>query len=76
MDKFIKFMQNAWVIGIAGGTISGIIVYYITVYGLDRKKKSDHKRNIAYANNAVLDVLRPYIANSGLPNKKRVGSNN
>lgn len=72
MDKFIEFMQNAWVIGIAGGTISGIIVYYITVYVLDRKKKSDYRRNIAYANNAVLDVLRPYIANSGLPNKKEL----
>ncbi len=72
MDKFIEFMQNAWVIGIAGGTISGIIVYYITVYVLDRKKKSDYKRNIAYANNAVLDILRPYIANSGLPNRKEL----
>ena len=39
---------------------------------MDRKKKSDHRRNIAYANNAVLDILRPYIANSGLPNKKEL----
>lgn len=72
MDKFIEFMQNAWVIGIAGGTISGIIVYYITVYVLDRKKKHDLKRNITYANNAVLDILRPYIANSGLPDKREL----
>lgn len=72
MNRFIDFMQNAWVIGIAGGTISGIIVYYITIYVLDRKKRSDHKRNITYANNAVLDILRPYIANSGLPSKKEL----
>lgn len=72
MDSISDFMQNAWVIGIAGGTISGIIVYYITVYVLDRKKKNDHKRNITYANNAVLDILRPYIANSGLPDRKEL----
>lgn len=72
MSGFIDFMQNAWVIGIAGGTISGIIVYYITIYVLDRKKRSDYKRDITYANNAVLDVLRPYIANSGLPSKKEL----
>lgn len=65
-------MHNAWVIGIVGGIISGIIVYYITIYVLDRKKKSDHKRDITYANNAVLDILRPYIANSGLPSKKEL----
>lgn len=72
MDKIVEFLQNAWVIGIAGGTISGIIVYYITVYILERKKKHDLKRNIIYANNAVLDILRPYIANSGLPDKKEL----
>lgn len=72
MGKLLEFMQNAWVIGIAGGTISGIIVYYITVYVLDRKKKHDLRRNITYANNAVLDILRPYIANSGLPDKKEL----
>ena len=72
MDKIIELMQNDWVIGIGGGIISGIIVYYITVYVLDRKKKHDIKRNILYANNAVLDILRPYIANSGLPDKKEI----
>lgn len=72
MSRFIEFMQNTWVIGIVGGIISGIIVYYITIYVLDRKKKSDHKRDITYANNAVLDILRPYIANSGLPSKKEL----
>lgn len=70
MAGFMEFMQNAWVVGIAGGIISGIIVYYITSCVLDRKKKSEHKRNIVMANNAVFDLLRPYIANFGLPDKK------
>lgn len=70
VDKFYEFMQNAWVIGIAGGTISGIIVYYITVYFLAGKRNRDFKRNITLANNAVLNLLRPYIANSGLPDRK------
>ncbi len=72
MAGFMEFMQNAWVVGIAGGIISGIVVYYITSCVLDRKKKSEHKRNIVMANNAVLDLLRPYIANSGLPDKKQL----
>lgn len=67
MFDFNNFIHNAWFVGIIGGIISGIIVYYLTSYVLDRKKKSEHKRNIVISNEEVLLVLRPYIAKSGLP---------
>ena len=72
MKDFFVFLQNGWVIGIVGGIISGIIVYFITNKVLDSKKKNDYKRNIILANNEVLTILRPYIANSGLPTKQEL----
>lgn len=65
--QFISVLKNSWFIGIAGGIISGLIVYFITAYFLERKKRMDHKKDIMAANRAVFEIVRPYIANSGLP---------
>ncbi len=68
MDNIVGFISNQWVVGIASGIISGILVYFITSYIFERKKSREHSSKIAVANSAVLDILRPHIANSGLPN--------
>lgn len=72
MSKLIEVIENSWFIGIVGGIISGLIVYFITSYILERKKKIDYKNNIMAANRAVFEIVRPYIANSGLPDKSKL----
>lgn len=72
MSKLIGVIENSWFIGIVGGIISGLIVYFITSYFLERKKRIDHKNNITAANRAVFEIVRPYIANSGLPDKSKL----
>lgn len=74
MSKLIGVIENSWFIGIVGGIISGLIVYFITSYFLERKKKIDHKNNITAANRAVFEIVRPYIANSGLPDKSKLNA--
>lgn len=70
--QFISVLENSWFIGIVGGIISGLIVYFITASFLERKKRIDHKKDIMAANRAVFEIVRPYIANSGLPDKTKL----
>lgn len=72
MDKISAFFQNSWVVGIIGGIISGLIVYWITFVLVERRKRNNHEKDIMSANNAVLSVIRPYIADSGIPDEKRI----
>lgn len=72
MEKIIEFIQNTWIVGIATGIISGIFVHYITVYAINGKKKSEHKKAVECANNAVFDIMQAYIVNMGLPDKKQM----
>lgn len=67
MKNFTWLLNSSWFVGIITGIISGIIVYFITSYIIENKKKIEKKKRIAIANDAVLSLLRPHIANSGLP---------
>ena len=72
--SFNEILNNSWFIGIVGGIISGLIVYCISTYFLNKKKRSEYKKDIMAANNAVFEVIRPYIANNGIPDKRKIGS--
>jgi len=75
MWNFIeKVFTNAWVIGIGGGIISGIIVYFITAGMLHRKEKRKHIEQIDRANIDIICSLRPFIAEKGLPDKEIIES--
>lgn len=67
MNDFAWLLSSSWFVGIITGIISGIIVYFITSYILENRKKRERKKRIAIANDAVLSLLKPHIANSGLP---------
>lgn len=62
-----EFLQNAWVVGIGGGIISGIIVFFVTKYIADRKDNSGYLKTIDLANKEVINMLKPYISDKGLP---------
>ena len=46
----LDFLQNQWVVGIGGGIISGIIVFFITKWLFQRKDNSKYLEQIANAN--------------------------
>ncbi len=71
MGAFLsEFFSNAWVVGILGGIISGIIVYFITKWMFQRKDNSKYLEQINTANMDVIRTLKPYIAERGLPEKE------
>ena len=43
----LDFLQNQWVVGIGGGIISGIIVFFITKWLFQRKDNSKYLEQIA-----------------------------
>jgi len=61
------FLQNSWVVGIGGGIISGIIVYFFTNWLYKRKDNSKYLEQIDRANVDIIHVLKPYVAEIGLP---------
>lgn len=67
MKAFTELLNSNWFVGIMTGIISGIVVYFITSYIIENRKKIEKKKRIAIANDAVLTSLRPHIAHSGLP---------
>lgn len=63
----MAFFRNSWSIGIITGIISGVLVHFITSRFLDNKKKKEYFSHIEDANKEVVDALKPYIAEQGLP---------
>ncbi|WP_298035244.1 hypothetical protein [uncultured Dysosmobacter sp.] len=68
----LSFLQNPWVVGIGGGIISGIIVFFITNWIYKRKDASKYLEQISRANTDIIQTLKPYVAEQGLPEKEIV----
>ncbi len=63
----IQFLKNTWVVGIIGGIISGLIVFFITEYLVIRRNNKIYENKIKQANIDMINLLKPYIADFGLP---------
>lgn len=63
----LELLQNEWVIGIGTGTISGIILFYVSQWLVNRGENKEHIRQVNSANKEVINLLTPYIADKGLP---------
>lgn len=68
----LAFLQNSWVVGIGGGIVSGIIVYFITNWLYKHKDNSKYLEQINRANMDIIQALKPYVAERGLPEKEIV----
>lgn len=66
----VELLQNQWVVGICGGIVSGIIVFFITKWLFERKDNSKYLEQISAANVDIIRTLKPYIAEKGLPEKE------
>lgn len=65
----LQFLQNPWIVGIGGGIISGIIVFFVSNWIMDKKSNSEYVGQIQAANTEVVNMLKPYIVDNGLPEK-------
>ena len=54
--------QSSWFIGIATGIISGVLVFFITKFFMNKKDKTEYYQNVRNANDRVIAALKPYIA--------------
>lgn len=61
------FFENAWFVGIATGIISGILVFFLTKWIMDKKGNVEYYKEVKNANQSVINALKPYIADKGLP---------
>ncbi len=65
-----ELLNNPWTINIGSGIISGVVVFIVTKWVLGRKDKSRYLKQIATANIEIIQTLKPYVAEKGLPDKK------
>ena len=63
----MEFLKNTWFVGISTGLISGIIVFFLTKWIMDKKGRTEYYKQVKAANSAVINALKPYISDKGLP---------
>ncbi|MBI2572363.1 hypothetical protein HYV86_00730 [Candidatus Woesearchaeota archaeon] len=56
-----SFLNNTWFVGITGGIISGVIVYFVTSYILSKKEDKLYLQKVQQANTEIIHILKPYI---------------
>lgn len=61
MNTMLDLFQNSWVIGIAGGIISGLIVFFVTNLIFARRQSEEKLQRIRMANSEILYAIRPLI---------------
>lgn len=65
-----EILSNSWVVSI----ISGIFVFFITNSVIMLQNKSKHIKQIKDANNAILNRLRGYVVDNGLPQNEVINA--
>lgn len=65
-----EFLSNSWVVSI----ISGIIVFFLTNAIIMLQNRRKHKKQISDANTMVLNRLRGYVVDNGLPPKEIINA--
>ncbi len=60
-------LKNSWVIGLVTGICSSLFVFFITNFLFDNKRKRDYVQHKKEANTEIVNALKPYIAEQGLP---------
>ncbi|MVM37254.1 hypothetical protein GO730_05765 [Spirosoma sp. HMF3257] len=62
-----QFFNNAWIIGIGGGVISGFIVFMVTSKIFSKRENKEYQQKIRLANNELLYAIRPLVVEQKLP---------
>lgn len=67
-------LDNTWVVGITGGIISSLIVFFITNFISAKVSKREYFKKIKTANGEVVNVLRQAISEGEFPHEKIIDS--
>jgi hypothetical protein len=65
----MDWLQNAWVTGIGGGIVSGLIVYFITAWLFSNQSKRDAARKVSSANQEITLAVRQGIPENRIPSR-------
>lgn len=63
----MEIIKNTWFVGISTGIISGIVVFFFTKWIMDRKERVEYFKRVSNANQNIIETLKTYIAENGLP---------
>lgn len=61
-----EILSNSWVVSI----ISGILVFFVTNFFVILKSRRESRKQIFDANTMILNHIRGYVVDNGLPNQK------
>jgi hypothetical protein len=67
VNSLPDWMNNAWVVGIAGGILSGLIVNYLSRLLLSKKENREYLQKVASANRELILLIRPGIPEDFVP---------
>ncbi len=70
MDLF----NNAWVVGIGGGVLSGLLVTLITRFLFSKRDNREYAQKLAAVNTEVVYALRPGISEGHIPDQEVLSS--
>lgn len=63
----MDLLNNAWVVGIGGGILSGLFVTLVTRYAFSKKDNREYAQKVEAVNREVIYSLRPGISEDRLP---------
>lgn len=65
----MEWLQNAWITGIGGGIVSGLIVYFITAWLFSNQSKREATRKAGVANQEITLAVRQGIPENRIPSR-------
>ena len=60
-------IANPWIVGIGGGVISSLIVFFITKFFLSKKENKEYEQKVRLATNEVVYSVRPLVIDKAIP---------
>lgn len=60
-------IANPWFVGIGGGVISSLIVFFITKFILSKKENKEYEQKVRLATNEVVYAVRPLVIDKAIP---------
>ncbi|UKK74872.1 hypothetical protein L6471_03990 [Segatella bryantii] len=60
-------ISNPWIVGIGGGVISSLIVFFITKFFLSKKENKEYEQKVRLATNEVVYAVRPIVIDKAIP---------
>jgi hypothetical protein len=65
----MNVLNNAWIVGIGTGILSGLLVYWLLSLFLSKKKDREYQQQISGANKEVIYSIRSGIPENSLPTR-------